>query len=1022
MKTQQGLTIGLQAVVIALCLLASFPSAVAQSSWPIKDFEVFLGSPTASSFSMGGVSVEDVIRLGDDYVEMDISDPPATPIDPAVIEELESYLREAAAEFERLGFRPPVLEPVVEREDGSKAYRVYVYDFPDNRFARYRFECNDHVRPTILINARAYMPDGRKIIDKGYQDFPHELFHAIQRAYDLFADNCHLGDWISEGTAQAVGADIAAWSSRRKSFPNRNDLRWVIDRWGPRDYDKSLWIPDDEDPDTANAPYVDGNAAYGASSFWRYLGEWAATGGTAGIRIVPPDYRYLAEFFRHPVSPSGTREAAEIEWLDQRLRSYASFNRGLSSLYPGFVTTFAHYVPARFKPSGQDMRESTDKWLARLFPGEKCPEIRISEASPLYRENFAIKKYAAACYQLNLGFWQPVDLHIEVSGVSAGAVHATFLGTEQGKVVTPLIKKKQINAQWTGSRVLQFDDPMSSPAPKIVLTNIADDTRDTEDLAGELEISVSTFDHSMLPPEAKRQPAAPGEDRATGTSPANPTLEEQTRRASDHLDREISGLNRNLANSGSVAPNPRANPCDDAFLVKVCGPVTTIQLSAMPPILGSFDKAYGRGGEFAQFMSAVSGMASGGPLNASQQYRETLERVGKLDGVEVNITIPLIDYGFTGEFDNASLRVSKGGGGNYVALGPDIEPGPGVAYPLAGSVVIEEYTPTILRGTFRGSLVDPDDLVGLGDGDGLPVHDQISGSFHIAGTWRDDPRIEAILPDNLAESVRQDVLGLTEIPTGDVVPPTEVTASGSHAGGGSSRSVGVGACSCSCNILRQPTSPCHDQCGGTVRACQGSTATLEMLDAGKYQPLAVAATAADPFLRTLPDVCDLTDARLLAASLSVEEMIERGPREWIPEALSQCSYNARDNRRVTTRLELMFKPLDLYGSREKPAEELKDGVFGFSLLTASATEILDAPGNMAFVLHNDSDASSTLIVLTGIYGFGWQSESYANELVLTYSLTHTELSAKQRVDALLALAGPHVAKLQELAVTSHEGI
>ena len=379
MTILQGRNTALHAFVFTLCLLALVPHALAKSDWPIKDFEVFLGSPTESKFSLGGLAVEDVIRLGDDYVDLDISDPPATPIDPAVIEELESYLREVASEYERLGFKPPVLEPVVEREDGSRAYRVYVYDFPGNNIARYRFDCEGINRNTISINARFYMPDGKKITNKGYQDFPHELFHAVQRAYGLFTENCFLGDWIVEGTAQAVGADMAAWSSRKKNFPNSNNLQWVIDRWAPRYYDKSLWIPDDGDTDPANVSHYNQNAAYGASSFWRYLGEWAATGGTAGVNAVPPDYSYLAEFFQHKVPQSGARAEAEIDWLDQRLRNYASFKRGFSSLYPGFVTTFSNYIPHRFKPTGQEMMQvAVGPAQRHLEDGVKPSEVCVA--------------------------------------------------------------------------------------------------------------------------------------------------------------------------------------------------------------------------------------------------------------------------------------------------------------------------------------------------------------------------------------------------------------------------------------------------------------------------------------------------------------------------------------------------------------------------------------------------------------------------------------------------------------------
>ena len=159
------------------------------------------------------------------------------------------------------------------------------------------------------------------------------------------------------------------------------------------------------------------------------------------------------------------------------------------------------------------------------------------------------------------------------------------------------------------------------------------------------------------------------------------------------------------------------------------------------------------------------------------------------------------------------------------------------------------------------------------------------------------------------------------------------------------------------------------------------------------------------------------DAGSLASALRVPKVTPKGPHEWIPQALSQCGYIASGQKGTKIELKMMFQPLDLYNSREHSVEDLTLRAIGFG--SVDATEAHKQPGNIAIITHAAN--TSNLVVLTGIYGFGWESEDFATELVLTYSLSHPTLVAEERSKLLLALAQPHVARLQTLAVSTHEG-
>ena len=201
-------------LISTLLCLPHLESALA-AQWPVKDFVVFFGEPWSSN-------VPDLVEIGryvtdESSYELDTREDRPAHIPESTVTEIENYLGLVARRYEALGFLPPTLEPVIRQADGRFAYRVYLYDTDQDAPASYSTDCAGGVLRRIIRvdldnpSSPAGLAIGQngKITDKGYQDLAHELFHAVQASYPLFKENCALGDWIFEGTADALGVDLA---------------------------------------------------------------------------------------------------------------------------------------------------------------------------------------------------------------------------------------------------------------------------------------------------------------------------------------------------------------------------------------------------------------------------------------------------------------------------------------------------------------------------------------------------------------------------------------------------------------------------------------------------------------------------------------------------------------------------------------------------------------------------------------------------------------------------------------------
>jgi hypothetical protein len=353
-------------VAILFMVLMPVTSAAKSNTWSIKKFKV-VEKLISKETDIAGVRVPepniDILLNVQNYLTDDQE------------KEIENWLEKIANEFEALGFNEPRYE--AKTSDG-KFYEVHV--FPFDGTARARNDCDDPSKVTVIqINPLSdeIVKDG-KLTEKGYQDLAHELFHTVQYAYPMFQKNCGQGEWILEGTAEAVGIETA-----RKIL---NIKPYTFCQIGLRPYSEELYVY--KMGGVNDKPCMQ-SRAYQSQSFWQFLGEYnSAHGRPNPKKFVPPNYSYLHEIFNTQHKSSHWKD--EYEWLDTALQK--KFGFGLSRAYPSFIGTFSAYWKKRLSgypgnfPSVAEERKK--KWHEYVFGG--CDEVPLKK--PPYLELYPLQK------------------------------------------------------------------------------------------------------------------------------------------------------------------------------------------------------------------------------------------------------------------------------------------------------------------------------------------------------------------------------------------------------------------------------------------------------------------------------------------------------------------------------------------------------------------------------------------------------------------------------------------------------
>lgn len=719
---------------------------------------------------------------------------------------LETYLTEVATEYERMGFEPPAMKI----EDGD--YILYFYDYADTvdgvRFpsARARSVWTSEVIGEDRFECFLEMDSSRAF--PGGKDNPrlleylaHELFHCVQSGHEAFRKEPDLERWIIEGTAQALGQDMA-FHLRGITQGMKNQAN----RLGGRPYHVSLMT--DQYDDT-----------YRSASFWRYLGEYEAAkrkNGRPGVKPIRAEYSYLAEIFSEtPGSGKGWKR--DLEWVNAGLRRALKLE--MDRLFPAFISTFAGYAPERLTLKKTTPDQARTRWLDYLFT--PCLEYKFSAQSTVDIQPIQIAPMAARCVTVESDMSAEVTVTFQVQGSSRAQLEALKIGSLGGESVKkPLIVE-------IGDRMIgawKFYGVSDKPQT-FIISNAATDPLQTPFQAFQLEASFKAWASNMTPAAAPAKTKAPAREE-TRTASRNPSRDA----AKQAIERGLENPSAFAPGSTGVGHDRDAPECPEPFRFLACGPSTRIQLRLMPGTYGSLDTA-GHGGPTGQLLASLTAIADVGPGRTTKEWMAAMLALEDQRGSQVILTIPQIDYGFTGSFSNAAIVVNSGDGGDPLqARGPaDVQPGRGHRYPLSGRVTIEEFTPLVLRGTFSATLTrNPESVANRGPDDSLPVAGDIEGMFIISAPWENDQSVKHLnAPDG--ESARRDLSELFPGMT-DVLAEADIPEAGSGRNGvsGGSGSVTAGApyqrCDCSCGAIANLTPRCEPVCEVAERHCTAQDA------------------------------------------------------------------------------------------------------------------------------------------------------------------------------------------------------
>ena len=820
-----------------LACVGLFTTNAVAAPWQITKFEVHGGAP----YDALGWRTAEYFTDSDD-------------LSPSVVREIEDFLGDTARLYESFGFADPIatgaLDSAVTGQDGQPVIRVYVYPREGAPLGWYTSgpPCSQPETRRLALNVNTLqVMDQGQLTDMAYQTLAHELFHAVQRASASYK-GCGFNHWISEGTADAV----AFYASRKlRSIGFEQQLASVrsIKVYGARPYSDPL---NTTDPQELGHGYL-------TSSFWRYLAEvsFKARGKQPPEGDSPAeDYHYLADLLNTPYGGRADNIMDELGWFSDWVSRYPQIPGNLPAVYAGFVTSFADYVGAglarlTFIPNRMDWEP---RWLGRVF-GD-CPFIGLVDDFTPQEHTVDMKRNAANCFYMSMhpNSTQP-DIKIEVTGTDPDTLKQLRMGMQDGSFLSaPIISARPGDhapvyvASWTfpALRTVRMTFIVSNMAEKPTRTKAQDVTFKV--MAGSFIFTLGNGQQGPLPVPPVYGPEQP--EPAPQRTPERLTRREIVEQARvDILVDPISGI----APYASSERDIDNGTCDaDRLELNLCGSQLNIDLEVFAfrqqRNMLEADVFSSPGGLFGVDVAMMT------DPRFIRARAEVTEAIYALVGRKIRIFVPDIEYGFTGTFDNAVIEVAKANDDRhlYRAYGPGVRRGfRTYSQPPSGRVTIEEYGPSILRGTFEADLIDEADP---GPDEAPKIATTISGRFLIPSPWRGDPdfeideqAVQRALIQNMLQSgpfaagPMRDMIGQMGAPPPGVCEAgfteSEIEAMGftTGCGTGTSSSGSVAPdCSCECDDreTEEALPVCQQQCERDWNTCPMPVGSPNSLTSG----------------------------------------------------------------------------------------------------------------------------------------------------------------------------------------------
>jgi len=815
--------------VFALVLLTLSPlSAQGAGNWPTTQFKVFSGNPF-----VGSNLVDEMI--GFDPMEFEDLFGPS----PDAIAEIERALSEAAQWYEKNGFPPPLLEPLIDTENGP-AYQVYVCsqewdqaltevasNILENAGVRLRWgqcvgdssgsyasECGDDPTRTkiIVINSERSLDDSGKLNEVAYQTLAHELMHAIiaNTQFGKQSDSCTVGHWITEGIPDAISFDLAEdlWQSRY--FHNNSDGA-LVKRYGYRPY--SVRLPESRKSAGAPGTTIKFDFKYTASSFWRFIAD--LNNGWKDVLVNPKGNGLLDLTIPGSVESDGSQQdwQSEITWLNTGLKG--RFNRDLNTVYSLFVNNLVFRIPPFKNYRGRPAEDILPKWAEKLFAD--CQVVDLSSVTH-QTISLSVKELAAACIWV-----EPMSLPglVQVSFQTSSTDRDMLEGISIGMAGTMLVSRAAPIAQSPLAPALYLaswkDYPQDgSKRTLYVVSNVARVPKDSEARHLVLTVSRPANSNSALatvplpPPRVAPRPQQPGYNKHARSLAQQQSATAKMVAQQMNLDKET--LSTNVSSATEISRRANQPGCTEPFKYDVCGPHLTINLGLMPGTYIIPGQTNAQGGMAAQVFGGFQAMSQTSMLDTQDRVQHLTAVIDSIDGSQVGIAIPLIDYGYTGTVSTAAISVDMSGGRTWRAIGP---PDAQHRTRLTGRVTIDEYSPFVMRGSFSAPLAEFVETV-------YTPRQTVTGTFTSVAPWLSDERVQ-ILHDS-QEQMADDIANTMGIPAGMVHsmkrdgtwPGNTPAASGSASASGNAVQT---ECNCECSIKPFADELCELLCEEEFAAC-----------------------------------------------------------------------------------------------------------------------------------------------------------------------------------------------------------
>ena len=193
-----------------------------------------------------------------------------------------------------------------------------------------------------------------------------------------------------------------------------------------------------------------------------------------------------------------------------------------------------------------------------------------------------------------------------------------------------------------------------------VVSNLA--TRPSETQARTLDLVVSRGGHTLsswqsspMASEMAPPPIKPSHEKHVPKLSKQLADSQAMITAQAALDRQ--SLTPNMSAGNTMTRKPRQKECRDGFKYSACGPTTNVGLGLLPGTASAFSQTSGQGGVAGQAMAGLQAMASANIPGDGGQIPNYLKAKSAIDGSEVSIEFPIIEYGFTGTIERAAITV-----------------------------------------------------------------------------------------------------------------------------------------------------------------------------------------------------------------------------------------------------------------------------------------------------------------------------------------------------------------------------